>query len=49
MFTASSVVIAGSAEGFDCGRNLMVRAFSIAFKHGYGFMVSTYKKDLEKG
>ena len=37
-----------SAEGSDCGGNSMVRAFSIAFKHSCGFMLSTYRKLFAK-
>ena len=39
MFTAGAAVLGCSAEGSDCGSNLMVRAFSIAFKHSCGFNI----------
>ena len=44
MFTAAAAVLGCSAEGSDCGSNLMVRAFSIALMHSCGFMLSTYRK-----
>lgn len=44
MFTAGAAVLGCSAEGSDCRNNLMVMAFSIAFKHSCGFMLSTYRK-----
>ena len=36
MFTAGAAVLGCSAEGSDCGSNLMVRAFSIALMHSCG-------------
>ena len=36
MFTAGAAVLGYFAEGSDCGKNPMVRAFSSAFKHSCG-------------
>lgn len=48
MFTAGAVVLGWFAKGSDYGINPMVRAFSIAFEHSYGFMLSTYCNNYNK-
>ena len=48
MFTAGAAVLGCSAEGSDCRNNLMVMAFSIAFKHSCGFMLSTYRENYSQ-
>lgn len=44
MFTVGAAVLGCFAEGSDCRVIPMVGAFSIAFEHSCGFMLSTYRK-----